>query len=233
MLTLCIASAKGGSCKTTTAVTLAAAFSASGSRVILRDLDPQASATLALGQDVAADPWAGEPVAVALQGVETGGLRLYRGGRTIAPHGSEFPLHGNAPDLLILDTPPALGELTRLAIERADVVIVPLEASPLHLPALSDVETLVRGLPTPPVLRAVLNRVQPRLVLTAEVAAHLNQNHPGLLYTTRIPQDVRVAEAPGFGVPVLQHAPRSRAAVAYRALAREIQADLERAGLPA
>ena len=228
MRTICIAGAKGGTRKTTTAVTLAAIYSTERYNVVLRDLDPQASATLALGQEVVPDPWLAEPVSVALQGTESGGLRLYRGGRTIAARSSEFPVPDPLPDLLILDTPPALGTLTRLAIERADLVVVPLEPGPLDLPALSDVETIVRGLPRRPLLRALLTRVQPRLVLTAEVIAHLEHNHPGLLYTTRIPQDVRAAEAPGFGVPVTQHAPRSRAADAYCALAQEIQADLGR-----
>lgn len=228
MKILTVAGAKGGVGKTTTALTLAAELAARGVRVALRDLDPQASATLALGQAPVGDPLGASPVRVH-------GFDLYRGGRGLAVDvpadrttfaiPDDHPERGRFPELLILDTPPALGALTLAALRDADRVLVTLTPSPLDLPALADVAAVL-GDGGRSKLRAVFTRVHARRVLNTDVAAHIEQTHPGTLYGVQIPEDVRAAEAPGHGSPVTLYAPGSRAAEAYRQLAAEVATDL-------
>jgi len=228
--TLTVTGAKGGTAKTTTAITLAAELAALGYRVMLRDLDPQASATLALGVEPSADPWQGEPVALPL-GVLPGAVWLYPGGRAITS-GAErdarewLRMADFAADFQVVDCPPSLDALTLAALEAATVALVPLRPSPLDLPAFRDVAALVEGLENPPQLRAVLTQVHTRRLLTRDVAEYLNENAPGSLYAAQIPEDVKAAEAPGYATPVTLYAPSSRAAEAYRELAREVAADL-------
>ncbi len=216
---------KGGTGKTTTAVNLAAELVALGFSVELRDLDPQSSATLALGADPAADPWEAEPV-------ELDGIRLRPGGRLLARiergERSALELLKNVEpaDVRILDCPPTLGLLTAAALEAATLALVPLQPSPLALTALADVAAVLEDLENPPRLRTVLVQVHARRLLTRDVVAHLEENAPGTLYRAQIPEDARAAEAPGHGLPLRLYAPSSRAAAAYRELAAEVAADL-------
>jgi len=223
--TLAVVGAKGGTGKTTTAVSLAVALASSRRPVLLHDLDGQASASLALGHLPATDPltesWTED---ASLH------LRLLRGGRglagapiqalrhTLEAHASDAPLR-------VLDTPPVLGPATLAAVEAANLIIVPLAPNPLELPTLRDVAAIpgVRDR-----LRAVLVRVHPRRRLSADVAALIEEEYPGVLYRTHIPEDVRAAEAPGYGTPLLTYAPKSKAALAYLALAAEVERDMKR-----
>lgn len=231
MRVLTVAGAKGGCGKSTTAVNVAAELAAMGFGVGLVDLDPQASGSLALGQEPATDPWGAEPVAIELPGAK-GRLWLRRGGRGL--FGAGVPdvrrlLSSEGVDVLVVDTPPSLGALSVTAIEQADLALVPLQPTPLDLPAFRDVAELVTGAARAraPKLRALLVRVQPRRLLTRDVEDHLLDNHPGALYGVQIPEDVRAAESAGFGKPLLCYAPKSRAGVAYRNLARDIARELE------
>jgi chromosome partitioning protein len=223
--TLVVTGGKGGTGKTTTAVNLAAELVALGFSVELRDLDPQSSATLALGADPAADPWEAEPV-------ELDGIRLRPGGRLLARiergERSALELLKNVEpaDVRILDCPPTLGLLTTAALEAATLALVPLQPSPLALTALADVAAVLEDLENPPRLRTVLVQVHSRRLLTRDVVAHLEENAPGTLYRAQIPEDARAAEAPGHGLPLRLYAPSSRAAEAYRELAAEVAADL-------
>lgn len=232
MRTLTVTGAKGGTAKTTTAITLAVELARQGYRVALRDLDPQASATLALGVEPSADPWVGAPEALPL-GVLPGSVWLYPGGRAIAGiaerEARERMRHADfVADLQVVDCPPSLDALTLAALEAATLALVPLRPSPLDLPAFRDVAALMEGLENPPRLRAVLTQVHTRRVLTRDVAEYLSENALGSLYATQIPEDVKAAEAPGYAAPVTLYAPRSRAAEAYRELAQEVAADLRK-----
>ena len=130
--------------------------------------------------------------------------------------------------MTLLDCPPSLGPVTVNALAAADRVIVPVQAEYLAL------EGLVQFLETLDLVRRSLN---PALVLTGvlitmhdertrlaqDVEAELRQHLPEQVFDTVIPRSVRVAEAPSHGVPVLEHAPGSRGATAYRALAAELE----------
>jgi chromosome partitioning protein len=248
-----VANQKGGVGKTTTTVNLGACISAGGAQTLLVDLDPQCSATLALGADRDSKPSSydclcGEvSVAEAARPAGPDNLWLVPASRDLAGASVELPRIERSETQLrdrlgplrerfaftLLDCPPSLGPVTVNALVAADRVIVPVQAEYLAL------EGLVQFLDTVRLLRHKLN---PGLVLTGvlitmhdertklaqDVERQLRDHFSELMFRTVIPRSVRVAEAPSHGLPVIGHAPASRGAVAYRELALEL-AERERA----
>ena len=228
--TLAVTGAKGGTGKTTTSVNLAAAFAALGFRVELRDLDPQASATRALGQPPEADPGKAKPLPLRHALLPSGMLLLRPAGRSLiqveqgkrAADDLVQPHWGWNADILVLDCPPALGALTMSALAVADVALVPLEATPLAFYGLKDLKEALSELEKKPKLKAVLTRVQRRRNLTAEMRDQIEKEFSGVLAEAEIPEDVRAAEAPGEELPITLHAPGAPSSRAYVELASEI-----------
>ena len=242
-----VANQKGGVGKTTTAVSLAACFADSGRQTLLVDLDPQCNATVALGGDREAHPSSydcliGEvSVAEAARPAGPDNLWLVPASRDLAGAAVELPrIEGSEArlrerlgpvrerfDFAFLDCPPTLGPVTVNALAAADRVIVPVQAEYLAL------EGLVQFLDTLALVRRDLNPAlklsgvlitmhDERTRLSQDVEHELRTHFPDLVYRTVVPRSVRVAEAPSYGLAVNAHAPNSRGAVAYAALAEEI-----------
>jgi chromosome partitioning protein len=242
-----VANQKGGVGKTTTAVSLAACFAEIGRQTLLVDLDPQCNATVALGGDREAHPSSydcliGEvSVAEAARPAGPDNLWLVPASRDLAGAAVELPrIEGSEArlrerlgpvrerfDLAFLDCPPTLGPVTVNALAAADRVIVPVQAEYLAL------EGLVQFLDTLALVRRDLNPAlklsgvlitmhDERTRLSQDVETELRSHFPDLVYRTVVPRSVRVAEAPSYGLAVGAHAPNSRGAVAYAALADEI-----------
>ena len=244
-----ITSGKGGVGKTTTTVNLAACIAETGRQTLVVDLDPQCNATVTLGLDREARPSTYDTlcgdvsVAEAARPTATDNLWVVPANRDLAGAAVELPglerseyrlRDGLGPvrerfAATFLDCPPSLGPITVNALAAADRVVVPVQAEYLAL------EGLVQFLDT---LQTVRRQLNPGLVLTGiaitmaddrtrlsqDVEHELKEHFTDLVLATVVPRSVRLAEAPSFGVPVLAHAPDSRGAVAYRALAGEVLA---------
>jgi chromosome partitioning protein len=246
-LVYAVANQKGGVGKTTTAVNLTACVAAAGSQTLLVDLDPQCNATVALGGDRDAHPSSydcliGEvSVAGAARPAGPDNLWLVPANRDLAGAAVELPrLDGSETRLrerlgpvrerfafTLLDCPPSLGPVSVNALVAADRVIVPVQAEYLAL------EGLVQFLDTLAMIRRELNPAlnvsgllitmhDERTRLARDVERELREHFPEMVFETVIPRSVRVAEAPSYGLPVTEHAPASRGAGAYQALAEEL-----------
>ncbi|HEY6322827.1 MAG TPA: ParA family protein, partial [Thermoanaerobaculia bacterium] len=243
-----IANHKGGTGKTTTAVNLAAALGERRQRVLVIDLDPQASASSWLGVREGGSGLlealvAEEGGALAhlvrpscAQGVEliAASAQLARAERHLAETlGGEqvlLDLIGALPrdrwDFLLIDCPPALGQLTINALAAAGEILVPVEASTMAVAGLASlVKTVAQARkrlnPGLVIGGIVACRVDARTLLAREVVATLRQMFPEVALATTIPESVRLREAWAHG-PILLYAPTSSGAQAYRALASEV-----------
>ena len=248
--TLAVANQKGGVGKTTTTVNLAASLAALGKRVLLVDLDPQGNATMGSGVDKRALTRTVYHVLLGLVPLSevvatssSGGYRIVPANRELA--GAEVELveldaretrlrEALAPlaaefDYILLDCPPALNLLTVNALTAADSVMIPMQCEYYALEGLSDlVQTIkrVRAHLNPAIEIEGLLRTMfdPRNVLAQQVSQQLQGHFGSKVYSTVIPRNIRLAEAPSYGKPVLSYDRASKGAQAYSALAEEVVA---------
>jgi chromosome partitioning protein len=246
---LAVANQKGGVGKTTTAVNLGASIAGAGYPTLLVDLDPQCNATVALGlaKDISPNVYeclsgeltladAARPSGIEQLDVVPSTPEL-AGATVELPRiaGSEGTLRGRLGAVkerylfTLLDCPPSLGPLTVNALVAADKVIVPVQTEYFALEGLAQLldtlKLIQRELnPRLTIAGMILTMHDGRTRLARDVEREVREHFPELVFDTVVPRNVRLGEAPSFGIPVIQHAPHSAGSAAYLKLAKEVAA---------
>ena len=237
---------KGGVGKTTTAVNLTAALHDLGKKVLLCDFDPQANATSGMGVDKRKIKYSsydvtinGIPAESAIVSTRFGdvlpssadlagaGVELI--GASDREHQLKAALEPvkDQYDVIFVDCPPSLELLTLNALCAADGIMVPVQCEYYALEGLSDLmatlRTVKRRLNTAlEIFCVVLTMYDGRTNFSAQVAQEVRRHFPGKVLTTVVPRNVRLAEAPSHGLPVMAYDKFSRGSAAYKEMAEEV-----------
>ena len=246
-----VANQKGGVGKTTTTINLGAALAAAGFKVLLIDLDPQGNASTGLGVDqkdrsqstydlLLSDAKTSDVarktsvpnlwISPATTDLSSADVELVSASRRVFLLKDALRSTDTASlafDYILIDCPPSLNLLTLNAMVASDSVLVPLQAEFFALEGLSQLMLSVREIreTANPGLRLegiVLTMFDKRNNLCQQVEMDARENLQALVFTTMIPRNVRLSEAPSYGMPVINYDPVSRGSVAYKALAREM-----------
>ena len=245
--TIAVVNQKGGVGKTTSTVNLAASIAAKGYKVLLVDIDPQGNATSGLGvnkrelkissYDVLVNSMLIEkvmiktefdnlwvlPSSMNLAGAEPELVDMTRRESKLK---NSLALIKDSFDFIFLDCPPSLGLLTLNALCAADTVLVPIQCEYYALEGLSQLMATIRQVkrlynPLIDVEGVLLTMFDGRLNLTHQVVDELKKFFPRKVYASVIPRNVKLSEAPSYGLPIAYYDKNSKGALAYDALAIE------------
>lgn len=245
---IAIANQKGGVGKTTTAVNLAAGLGHRGKKVLLVDLDPQGNATSGFGinkRNVKASSYD-----LLIDGVTAAETTVKSDFRNVSVIPSNISLAGAEIELvekenrakglrasllavrdqysfILIDCPPSLGLITVNALSASDTVLIPMQAEYYALEGVSQLMNTIRTVkrmynPDIEIEGVLLTMYDPRLNLTTQVVDEVKKFFAGKIFSTVIPRNVRLSEAPSFGQPIIYYDKTSRGTEAYLSLADEV-----------
>jgi len=250
----CIANQKGGVGKTTTTVNLAASLAKIGQRVLMVDLDPQGNATMGSGVDKRAMALSvydvlleSASVAEAAVTSDTCGYQVLGANRELA--GAEVELveverrekrlktalaevQGDC-DFILIDCPPSLSMLTLNGLCAANGVIVPMQCEYFALEGLTDLVNSIKQVhanlnPDLQIIGLLRVMFDPRITLQQQVSDQLKTHFGDKVFDTVIPRNVRLAEAPSYGLPGVVFDPGAKGSQAFIAFASEMVARLDK-----
>lgn len=244
---IAVANQKGGVGKTTTAINLSACLAAAGKRILLVDIDPQGNATSGLGkagagENTVYDVLIGEtaardailetgygsldlmPTAIELAGAEIELVAMEA--REMLLKRALEPIRGEY-DFVMIDCPPSLSLLTLNALSAADSVLVPIQCEYYALEGVGQLMNTVKLMrrklnPALQIEGILLTMFDSRTNLCAQVVQEVRTHFPEEVFETMIPRNVRLSEAPSYGMPIHLYDARCSGAQAYCELAKEM-----------
>ena len=244
---IAVVNQKGGVGKTTTAVNLTAALTELGLKVLLCDFDPQANATSGLGVDKRKIKYSVYDVTIndvpaqqAIVSTKYGDVlpaAADLAGATVELIGADNRERvlekallsvKDQYDLIFVDCPPSLEMLTLNGLCAADAILVPVQCEYYALEGLSDLMSTLRMVkkrlnPGLEIFGVALTMFDGRTNFSTQVAQEVRRHFPGKVFSSVIPRNIRLAEAPSHGIPVTVYDRASRGAKAYKAMAEEIK----------